>query len=257
MRDYFGNDDPIQEVGKRSIFKKRNCFENDEEYNLEKEIENYKKSIYNQQINSTSGYNNAYSNTTYNNPYNNSNKDDPMVMHYTEIAKKVVLWIVFIMFAVIFVEIFKVNFMLNVQSALPLPIEKSLGSNMPELIDEEDKQIYYKLNTITFDNVGSIVSLYKFDKITKANWCNFTEKDERFNGKANTFQVNYDYIPQSSINKLKNGLISRKFELIKEYSTGSVYAINTNKGASLFVLISEKDIIYGMFAGKYQDLFGE
>ena len=43
MRDFFCNDDPIQEIGKRSIFKKRNCFEEDDEYNLEKEMENYKK----------------------------------------------------------------------------------------------------------------------------------------------------------------------------------------------------------------------
>lgn len=241
MRNYYDdNDDPIKEVGRKSIFGKIKSFEESDEYNFEKEMQEYQKVSSNKQIENESINCNA--------------------AELSEESMRLVRWLSIIIFIlpIIFmlytaVELYK----LNSYEVKELPIERSLGEENPILEDELDQQIYYRLTSIDFDNAGSIIALYKYDKQTVANWCNFTEYDERFNGMVNTFQINYDYIPTLSIKKLKDGLTNRNFEHIKEYSTGSVYAINKDNGYFLFVLISEKDIIYGSASGKYQDLFGK
>ncbi len=240
MRNYFESDDPIQEVGRKSIFGRIKSFEESDEYNFEKEMQEYEKNFSSKQ---TENENIEY-NTT----------------ELSEESKKLIKWLSTILFMIpiifmiyIVVELYKFDSYVVSE----LPIETSLGIENPVLEDELDQQIYYKLTSIDFDNAGSIVALYKFDKQTEANWCNFTERDERFNGMVNTFQINYDYIPTSSKEKMKDGLLLRKFEHIKEYPTGSVYAINKDNGYFLFVLISEKDLIYGSAGGRYQDLFGE
>lgn len=240
MRNYLESDDPIQEVGRKSIFGRVKSFEEDDEYNFEKEMEEYEKTFSSKQTENE--------NIEYNAP------------ELSDEARKLVIWLSTILFMLpiifmiyIAVELYKFDSYVVTE----LPIETSLGSENPVLEDELDLQIYYKLSSIDFNNAGSIVALYKFDRRTVANWCNFTERDERFNGMVNTFQVNYDYIPTLSKEKLKDGLTTRGFEHIKEYSTGSVYAINKNNGYFLFVLISENDLIYGSAGGRYQDLFGE
>lgn len=241
MRNYYESDDPIQEVGRKSIFGRIKSFEESDDYNFEKEMEEYEKSFSKEQ---TINRNVNYQTSVVGN----------------EFSKLIIVISIFIM---MFPMIFMMYGALDLSKSISyveikeLPIEKSLGSENPILEDEADLQIYYKLSTINFDNAGSIVALYKFDRQTVANWCNFTEKDERFNGMVNTFQINYDYIPTLSKEKLKDGLTTRGFEHIKEYSTGSVYAINKNNGYFLFVLISEKDLIYGSASGRYQDVFGE
>lgn len=241
MRNYFESDDPIQEVGRKSIFGRIKSFEESDEYNFEKEMEEYEKSFSKEQ---TINRNVNYQTSAVGN----------------EFSKLIIVISIFIM---MFPMIFMMYGALDLSKSISyvevkeLPIEKSLGEENPVLEDELDLQIYYKLSSIDFNNAGSIVALYKFDRRTVANWCNFTERDERFNGMVNTFQINYDYIPTLSKEKLKNGLTTRGFEHIKEYSTGSVYAINKNNGYFLFVLISEKDLIYGSASGRYQDVFGE
>ena len=246
MRNYYENDDPIKEVKRSSIFGRLKSFEESDEYNFEKEMKAYETENSTQRINNSSNYTDTYG---------DSNLSDDQIEYATAQGRKVVCFIAFLIFCVVFIEIFQILAIPTVPIRKSLLIEKSLGSSMPEFNDEQDKQQYYMLSSIKFDKAGSIVTLFKFDKKTVGKWCNFTENDERFNGLANTFQVNYEYIPESSKNKLKAGLVSRKFEHIKEYQTGSVYAIYKNNGYSLFVLISEKDIIYGVFGGKYQDLF--
>lgn len=240
MRNYFESDDPIKEVGRKSIFGRIKSFEESDEYNFEKQIQEYEKVISNKQIENES--------VEYN------------ITELSEESKKLIKWLSTILFMIpiifmiyTFVELYK----LNSYEVSELPIETSLGEENPVLEDELDQQIYYRLSTIEFDKAGSIVALYKFDKKTVANWCNFTEYDERFNGRVNTFQINYDVIPDLSKEKLKEGLTRRDFEHVKEYPTGSVYAINKDNGYFLFVLISEKDLIYGSADGRYQDLFGE
>lgn len=241
MRNYFESGDPIQEVGRKSIFGRIKSFEESDEYNFEKEMEEYEKSFSKEQ---TINRNVNYQTSAVGN----------------EFSKLIIVISIFIM---MFPMIFMMYGALDLSKSISyvevkeLPIEKSLGEENPVLEDELDLQIYYKLSSIDFNNAGSIVALYKFDRRTVANWCNFTERDERFNGMVNTFQINYDYIPTLSKEKLKNGLTTRGFEHIKEYSTGSVYAINKNNGYFLFVLISEKDLIYGSASGRYQDVFGE
>ena len=209
-------------------------------------MDEYKKSVSEQLRNTANDSNNTYA---YSNQSNYST---------TTSANFTITIVVFIFFIILIAVFGAMADMMNYTS-LPkqLPIETSLGEENPVLEDELDQQIYYRLSSINFDNAGSIVALYKFDKQTVANWCNFTERDERFNGMVNTFQINYDYIPTSSKEKMKDGLIIRKFEHIKEYPTGSVYAINKDNGYFLFVLISENDLIYGSAGGRYQDLFGE
>lgn len=241
MRNFFESDDPIQEVGRKSIFGRIKSFEESDEYNFEKEMEEYEKSFSKEQ---TINRNVNYQTSAVGN----------------EFSKLIIVISIFIMmFPMIFMMYGALDLSKSISyvEAKELPIEKSLGEENPVLEDELDLQIYYKLSSIDFNNAGSIVALYKFDRRTVANWCNFTERDERFNGMVNTFQINYDYIPTLSKEKLKDGLTTRGFEHIKEYSTGSVYAINKNNGYFLFVLISENDLIYGSAGGRYQDVFGE
>ena len=239
MRNYFESDNPIQEVGRKSIFGRTKSFEESDEYNFEKEMEEYKKSNSNiNLINENLNYKTSVTVDRFN---------------YVIIA----IAIFFVLLPLISMVWISINFSEPTSYVKELPIEKSLGSKIPVLEDELDRQIYYKLTSIEFDKAGSIIALYKFDKQTKANWCNFTENDERFNGMVNTFQINYDFIPDTSKEKLKEGLVIRDFDRIKEYATGSVYAINTDSGYFLFVLISENDLIYGSAKGKYQDLFGQ
>ena len=69
--------------------------------------------------------------------------------------------------------------------------------------------------------------------------------------------VIYKKRTEQEIRNKFNGLIEENFKHVVDYPTGSVYAINKNNGYSLFVLISETDIIYGAYYGEYQDLFGE
>ncbi len=239
MRNYFESDDPIQEVGRKSIFGRVKSFEEDDDYKFEKEMEEYEKSFSSEQQENEYA---DYKTTIKSNGFLNAIK---VIIFYM-----VLLPLILIIIGV--TEYVKVNSYVK-----ELPIEKSLGEENPVLEDELDMQIYYKLTSVEFDKAGSIVALYKFDKDTVANWCNFTERDERFNGMVNTFHINYDYIPTVSRQKMKEGLELRKFKHIKEYPTGSVYAINKENGYFLFVLISEKDLIYGSAGGRYQDLFGE
>ena len=50
MRNYYDeNDDPIQEFGRKSIFGRIKSFEENDEYDFEKEMEEYEKSILNKQ----------------------------------------------------------------------------------------------------------------------------------------------------------------------------------------------------------------
>lgn len=249
MRDYFGNDDPIQEVGRRGIFRRLHSFEEDDEYNYEKEMKEYKKSFSNTQ--------NRYINTNVNtNQLYPDEQLSKMAVNFTVFL--IILICVLPFLAIIYITTDITETISPSKTYVkPLAIEKSLGSEMPDLTDEFDLLVFYKLTSIKFDEAGSIIALYAFDKKTVANWCNFTENDERFNGMANTLHINYDSIPVYSKEKLINGLTLRDFEYVKEYPTGSVYAINKDNGYSLFVLISENDIIYGVSGGRYQDLFGE
>lgn len=249
MRDYFGNDDPIQEVGRRGIFRRLHSFEEDDEYNYEKEMKEYKKSFSNTQ--------NRYINTNVNtNQLYPDEQLSKMAVNFTVFL--IILICVLPFLAIIYITTDITETISPSKTYVkPLAIEKSLGSEMPDLTDEFDLLVFYKLTSIKFDEAGSIIALYAFDKKTVANWCNFTENDERFNGMANTLHINYDAIPVYSKEKLINGLMLRDFEYVKEYPTGSVYAINKDNGYSLFVLISENDIIYGVSGGRYQDLFGE
>lgn len=238
MKNYYDeNDDPIKDVAKKSVFGRIKSFEENDEYNFEKEMEKYEKSISNSQVENT----NANYQTTIPNK---------------ETANLVIIIVFFtILISIFILLIYGGN--TATDTTKELPIKTSLGSDTPDLNDELDQKMYYMLSYIKFTEVGNIDALYKYDTQTKGNWCNFTESDERFNGLANTFQINYNYIPEYSKNKLINGLIEENFKHVVDYPTGSVYAINKNNGYSLFVLISEKDIIYGAYYGEYQDLFGE
>lgn len=244
MRNYFENDDPIQEVGRKSIFGRVKSFEESDEYNFEKEMEEYEKSFSKEQ--------------NINNVNRNININHQVSTTSNEFSNLIIIISIFIIISpLIYMVYWAWDFSNSYIEIKELPIETSLGEEDPVLEDEFDLQIYYKLTSIEFDKAGSIVALYKFDKDTVANWCNFTESDKRFNGLVNTFQINYDYIPNVSRQKLKEGLELRKFEHIKEYPTGSVYAINKENGYFLFVLISAENLIYGSAGGKYQDVFGE
>ena len=255
MRDYFSNDDPIQEVGRRGVFRRLHSFEEDDEYNYEKEMKEYQRSISSMQNRNLNININSNSSLNRNQAYPNEQLSK-MTVNFILILTVLIFILPFLMVIYMTTDITE-TISPSETYVKPLSIEKSLGSEIPELNDELDLLAFYKLTSIKFDEAGSIIALYTFDKRTVANWCNFTENDERFNGKANTLHINYDAIPIYSKEKLINGLMLRDFEYVKEYPTGSVYAINKDNGYSLFVLISENDIIYGVSGGRYQDLFGE
>ena len=54
MKNYYDeNDDPIKDVAKKSVFGRIKSFEENDEYNFEKEMEKYEKSISNSQVENT------------------------------------------------------------------------------------------------------------------------------------------------------------------------------------------------------------
>lgn len=139
------------------------CFEEADEYNFEKEMCEYEKIFSSKQ---TENKNIKYNAT-----------------ELSEESKMLIKWLLTILFMLliifmiyIVVELYKFDSYV----VSKLPIETSLGEENSVLEDELGQQIYYRLDSINFDNTGSIVALYKFDRKTVVNWGSFTERDERF-----------------------------------------------------------------------------
>lgn len=251
----FANDDPIQEVSKSGIFSRLKRFEDDEEYNLSRKEKSYTNNSSHKSYSTynSNNFKNYYSSTKYNNTTSATlNPGTRFVLFF--------IWGIFLaclIFPAIFGFFIQNEMMefINEESKKPMPFETSLGSQTPKLDDELDNVLFSKSDFITFTNAGKIPTLYKFDKYTKANWCDFTELDPRFTFNVNTVQFNYPSIPELSKYDLSQGLINRNYKLVNNYQTGELYAINNENGYFLFVLISDRNIIYGAAQGNYEDVF--
>ncbi len=243
----YENDDPIQEVSKGGFFSRLKRFEDDEEYNSTKREKMY--------------INNSFNNTNLKNYYSETNLNNSSVSTATSfLSIGILLVIIFGCFLPIYIAVIISENMFDANANVPerkiaMPFETSLGTKNPILDDEYDNVLFAKLEFIDFKNAGSIPTLYKYDKNTSANWCNYTELDHRFTFNVNTIQFNYENIPQGSKYNLTQGLINRHYELVNNYPTGELYAINRGNGYFTFVLVSSNDIIYGAAQGNYEDVF--
>ena len=263
----YDNDDPIQDVSRGGIFSKLKRFEEDDEYNLGKIKESNSNSHNNENKynNTRNSYNtkNSYNSKSYNNFKNYYSKTKYNNYPKSSFATKFLIFcfvalIVFCRFIPIIFEGIINEQILKLEAQKvkkQMPFETSLGIGIPELEDEYDIIAVSELEYISFNKAGNIPTLYKYDKNTTANWCNFTELDDRFTFNVNTIQINYGNIPQSSIYKLTQGLLNRHYNLVNNYPTGDLYAINTSDGYFLFVLVSSNNIIYGAAQGSYQEIF--
>ncbi|MBR3614913.1 MAG: hypothetical protein IKL55_07035 [Clostridia bacterium] len=253
----YDDNNPIQE-NDGSIFLKLKRFEENDEYDFEKQEKDYMNSIKESSRNNenkNSNNSNYYSTTKfYDSNYVSAANLNSLKTFLKLSGILFLIWII-IRF-VFFLSIFSIgeNHDVGIKKT-EMTFEKSLGSETPELNDDMDNVQFSRVPTITFDKAGSIPTLYKYDKNTKANWCDFTKLDPRFNGKANTVQVNYDTIPISSKEKLIKGLEDKYYQFVNSYPTGDLYAINTSSGYYLFVLISSNNIIYGAAYGDYHKIF--
>ena len=246
----YEDDNPIQEYTRESIFAKIKKFEkDDDQYELQREKKNY---INTSLKNEKKEFPNYYPRTKYNNSNSNIGPEAKIIL-FCFLGFFIFCCSLPIMFEMSFLEM-----MTDFENGMPkdpMPFETSLGSENPELNDEFDNIGISELEFIEFNNAGKIPALYKFDKYTIANWCDFTELDSRFTFNVNTIQINYDNIPQLSKYKLTQGLENRHYELVNNYPTGDLYAINTANGYFMFVLISSNDIIYGAAQGNYEGVF--
>ena len=131
MKNYYDeNDDPIKDVGKKSVFGRIKSFEENDEYNFEKEMEKYEKSISNSQVENT----NANYQTTIPNK---------------ETANLVIIIVFFtILISIFILLIYGGN--TATDTTKELPIKTSLGSDTPDLNDELDQKMYYMLSYIKF-----------------------------------------------------------------------------------------------------------
>ena len=254
----YDDNNPIQE-NDGSIFLKLKRFEENDEYDFEKEVKDYMNSR------KVSNINNENKNSNNSNYYSTTKFYDSNYISTANLnsLKKILKLLGFLFLIWIIVRLGFFLFIFNFIGEnhdvgikkTEMTFEKSLGSETPELNDDMDNVQFSRVPTITFDKAGSIPTLYKYDKNTKANWCDFTKLDPRFNGKANTVQVNYDTIPISSKEKLIKGLEDKYYQFVNSYPTGDLYAINTSSGYYLFVLISSNNIIYGAAYGDYHKIF--
>lgn len=166
---------------------------------------------------------------------------------------------------VVFIFIFVVGFVFLFISSM------GMNNNSAKVVDENsiytkeenvssENTLYNnilmsKLEFISFENVGKIPSLYKFDTETKANSCKFTELDTRYKGVVNTLEISYDSIPEESLNSLKQSLINRNYTSIGYDLNGEIYVMPTENNQFLFVIISNTSIIYGGGNGNYENVF--
>lgn len=85
-----------------------------------------------------------------------------------------------------------------------------------------------ELDIIIFKNGAGIPTIYLIDKNVQANWCEFTKLDSRYNKSANTIEINYEYIPEESLNALRTELLEGGFIYLGNEKNGEVYLLDTN-----------------------------
>ena len=288
MKNYDDSDDPIQEVGGRSIFSKLKRFENDLEYNFQKEMEEFEKYLdeeekkkassansninpYNLNDNQESTYGNDYTNT------NNLKNGYPIINFYIFIF-------IFVFFMIGFSGLFIVA-LIQEESDARIISETNLytegvteldAENVTELDSEDEIKITSStenkntelkhedlynniilshLEFITFENGSEIPTLYKFDKETKADSCKYTESDPRYNKSANTIEINYDFIPKESLDILKKSLLARNYIFMNDDLGSEIYVLDTNDDHYVFVVVLGSTIIYGGGTGNYKYAF--
>lgn len=112
-----------------------------------------------------------------------------------------------------------------------------------------------ELEIIIFRNKAGIPTLYLIDKSVKANWCEFTKLDPKYNKSANTIEINYEYIPEESLNALRNELLEGNFIYLGNEENGELYLLDTEDEYFVFATISDTNIIYGGGIGYYKDVF--
>ena len=112
-----------------------------------------------------------------------------------------------------------------------------------------------ELEVIIFKNGAGIPTLYLIDKSIQVNWCEFIKLDSRFNKSANTIEINYEYIPEESLNALRTELLNGEFTYLGNEKNGELYLLDTNDEYFVFAILSDTNIIYGGGIGEYSDVF--
>lgn len=112
-----------------------------------------------------------------------------------------------------------------------------------------------ELEVIIFKNGAGIPTLYLIDKSIQVNWCEFIKLDPRFNKSANTIEINYEYIPEESLNALRTELLDGEFSYLGNEKNGELYLLDTNDEYFVFAILSDTNIIYGGGIGEYRDVF--
>lgn len=112
-----------------------------------------------------------------------------------------------------------------------------------------------ELEVIIFKNGAGIPTLYLIDKSIQVNWCEFIKLDSRFNKSANTIEINYEYIPEESLNALRTELLDGEFTYLGNEKNGELYLLDTNDEYFVFAILSDTNIIYGGGIGEYSDVF--
>ena len=241
MRNYDENDDPIREVGGRGFFSKIKNFENDLEYKVQKEMEEFEKYLDEEKKREASSLNNSsYSNNNYSN-YNNI--DATSVNISNTVNKMLGIYFTFIIGFFVF---FMFTILKDESSARLVKESPTNYNSQVELTTEEiyeDIKIS-KLEYITFDDGTQIPTLHRFDKKTEAFACDFSELDSRYKNVADTLEIQYLSIPARSLELLEQSLIRRNYEYIGDDANGRVFVLSTEEGC-IFVVTSDKRIIYG------------
>lgn len=271
MRNYDENDDPIQEVGKKSIFSRMKSFENDFGYKIKKEMEEFEKYLDEEKLKEE---NNLNSNKHYNpEPSINYNTVSKSKSANSLISFYIIIYIT-VLFMIGFTALFITSFISsdNIGAVEISQEDFYINPNIEreqfdyyqdeEILEEEpveevNERLFYnginlaELEVIIFANGSGIPALYKFDKTTKANWCKYIDADTRFNKYANVIEINYENIPKESIRMLKEELLRGEFLFVGEERNGDAYVLDTGDNHYVFAIISDTNIIYGGGVGEY------
>lgn len=276
MKNYEVEDNPIKEK-KSSIFGKLNCFEDNDEYELEKAINEYQKvsdAYLNKARDKKAGidYDSIKSATNM-----NDKKFNRVDVRYTDydVVKSVetkksksllslINWnlVIFVTIIAIFIGIVKFNNIKNamlaeerIQEVVTTVHEQGRGEMTSDSSFSDLK--YAKKDAIDFGDYGTIPTIYASTRVTGATSCKQVSNDTRFKGNTSILEIKYNYgIPNEDIVEYENYLMKYEFRYVRLFDGGQIYIKeNDLNDGCLFVIISSTKMIYGAAANSYDYVF--
>lgn len=237
------NNDPIQEVG-LNIFVKSKSFEDNDEYQIEKNMKAYREELNN--YNSQNDYNFIDSKTesSQNNYSNNPVKDTSSE------------------FAVIFFSLLLVGFAITIAffmhsiSLNPIPVT-SVKESEYTTTSSENEQL--EMDFISFSPHESIPALELYCKASTPTGCTYREKDTRISKTSTVETIQLTYSNYTTTMRRIYAQALKNDENYTEYAIDSngnkVYVMET-PDSFLFVFPMKNSIIYGKGHGDYLSVLG-